>query len=212
MSAVGHAVTLAMPLKTKAFEEHGFRGTGISGTPVDCVKLGLSTLLKDIEIDAVFSGINAGANVGPDILYSGTVAAATEAALMGYPALAVSYDDYKPEDVSAQAAYAVELLGKLPLAELPKQRVLNLNFPKHPMAEVKGFKLCPQTSATYKDWYDTRKDPRSNAYYWLEGLIPPEEVDPGTDRGLLTEGWITLTPLKFEFTDDEVLKELMKNF
>ncbi len=207
-SAVGHAITMSVPLKARAIKENGFSGLGVTGTPVDCVKLGLTTLMEGEAVDLVVSGMNAGANVGVDILYSGTVAAATEAALMGYPALAVSMDDFKARDLSAQAAYAADLTARIPWKDMPSQCMLNLNFPAQPWAEVKGLKVCPQTSAAYQDWYVAREDPRGNAYYWLEGLIPKDKVAAGTDRALLWEGWMTLTPLRFDFTDRATLQTL----
>ncbi len=206
-SAVGHAVTIAMPLRVKEFHENGFRGKGVYGTPVDCVKLGLSRLLEE-KPDLVVSGINAGGNVGPDILYSGTVSAATEGAHMGYPSLAVSYDNFRPGDLSGQADFAVELIGNMPWNNLPPRCVMNLNFPHLPMDSVKGLRVCPQTSAVWKDWYDHRQDPRGTDYWWLDGVIPADTVAPGTDRALLTDGYITLTPLRFEFTDIATMEAL----
>ncbi|MFZ5425903.1 MAG: 5'/3'-nucleotidase SurE [Thermodesulfobacteriota bacterium] len=207
MSAVGHAVTLAAPLRVKIFEEKDFYGQGVSGTPADCVKLGLTTLLESPP-DIVVSGINAGANVGVDILYSGTVSAATEGALMGYPALAVSFDHFSPEDLSAQGDRTAEFLARVDWAALPRHCVLNLNFPNLPVSEVKGLKVCPQTRAGYHDWYEEREDPRGRKYYWLTGYIPPERVSAGKDRALLTEGYMTLTPLRFDFTDHDTMQRL----
>lgn len=207
MSAVGHAVTLAAPLRVKIFDEKNFYGQGVSGTPADCVKLGLTTLL-DSQPDLVVSGINAGANVGVDILYSGTVSAATEGALMGLPALAVSFDGFNPHDLSEQGDRTAEFLGMVDWAALPRHCVLNLNFPDMPVAQVKGLRVCPQTRAGYNDWYEERVDPRGKKYYWLTGVIPPERVSAGKDRALLTEGYMTLTPLRFDFTDHETMKSL----
>ncbi len=206
-SAVGHAITIASPLRVKEFRENGFKGLGVSGTPADCVKLALTTLVPEPP-DVVVSGINAGANVGVDILYSGTVSAATEGALMGYPALAVSADDYAPTDLSGQGRYVAEFLAGRPFEAAPPRCVLNLNFPKRPVQESLGLRLCPQTPAVYNDWYETRQDPRGRNYYWLTGVIPPNTVAPGSDRGLLTEGYITLTPLRFDFTDPETMERL----
>jgi 5'-nucleotidase len=206
-SAVGHAVTLALPLRVKMVEEPDFRGMGVMGTPVDCVKLALSHLLETPP-DVVVSGINSGANVGVDILYSGTVSAATEGALAGFPALSLSVDDFKPSDLSGQAVFAVELLGGSILGDLPARCVLNVNFPSCPMAQVRGVRVCRQTEAVYRDWYDARKDPRGGDYYWLCGQIPPEEVAEDTDRGLLTNGYVTMTPLRFDFTDASALERL----
>jgi 5'-nucleotidase len=210
-SAVGHAVTLSMPLRVKEFRENGFRGQGVYGTPVDCVKLALSTLL-DTPPDLVLSGINAGANVGVDILYSGTVSAATEGALMEIPSMAVSMDDFNPVDLSGQAAYCASLLPRIPWAELPRKCVVNLNFPACPIAEARELVVCPHTRASYRDWYDTRTDPRGRPYYWLDGAIPPERISADRDRALLTQGHITLTPLHFDFTDREALDTLTRNF
>ena len=206
-SAVGHAVTLSMPLRIKEFKENGFRGKGVYGTPVDCVKLGLTSLI-DEKIDLVISGINAGANVGPDILYSGTVSAATEGASMGYPSMAVSFDNFRPEDLSQQAEFAVQLAENLPWPALPRRCVVNVNFPNLSMDETKGLRICPQTSATWKDHYVHNEDPRGGSYWWLDGEIPKEDVAMGTDRDLLSEGYVTLTPLKFDFTDIESMEAL----
>ncbi|MBU1230124.1 MAG: 5'/3'-nucleotidase SurE [Proteobacteria bacterium] len=206
-SAVGHAITLSAPLRVKEFREAGFFGLGVSGTPADCVKLAISTLVTPPP-DVVVSGINAGANVGVDIMYSGTVSAATEGALMGFPALAVSMDDHNPVELSAQADYAAALLPRLPLALLPQKCVLNLNFPNLPLAQAKGLRVCPHTRVAYTDWYEERLDPRGRKYYWMCGELKPEGISQGRDRRLLTEGFVTLTPLRFDFTDHETLSLL----
>ncbi len=206
-SAVGHAVTIAMPLRVKKFSEHNFQGMGIHGTPTDCVKLGLNELITP-KPDLVLSGINAGANVGPDILYSGTVSAATEAAHMGYPAIAVSYDCFAPKDIEAHAQYTAQLISTIPWNTLPERCVLNLNLPHVPMEQCKGLILCPQTSAVWQDWYEQRTDPRGAPYWWINGLIPPENVASGTDRHMLSQGFATLTPLRFDFTDKKTLTQL----
>jgi 5'-nucleotidase len=206
-SAVGHAVTLSMPLRVKEFKEDGFQGRGVYGTPVDCVKLGLAALL-DQRPDLVLSGINAGANVGVDILYSGTVSAATEGALMSFPAMAVSYDGFNPQDLGTQADYTMQLIARIPWKDVPEQTVLNLNFPDLPVAETRGLKLCRHTRAMYNDWFDCRNDPRGRPYYWLDGAIPTEKLSPDSDRALLTEGYVTLTPLRFDFTDRKTLENL----
>ena len=207
-SAVGHAITIAMPLRVKEFRENGFRGLGVSGTPADCVKLALTTLLADRPPDVVVSGINAGPNVGMDILYSGTVSAATEGALMGYPAVAVSADDFAPTDLTGQGAYAARFISGRPWEIAPPRCVLNLNFPNRPVEQTLGLKLCAPTPAIYADWYDTRQDPRGRTYYWLTGIIPPEKLTPDCDRSLLTEGYITLSPLRFDLTDRETMARL----
>lgn len=207
-SAVGHAVTLSLPLRVKEFNEKNFKGLGVYGTPTDCVKLAVSTLLSE-RPQVVISGINAGANVGVDILYSGTVSAATEAALLGCNAMAVSFDSFDPAaDLDEQAAYAALLVERIPWEAVPEQTVLNLNFPDRAMDDTKPLRLCRHTRAMYHDWYENRTDPRGRPYYWLDGVIPAEKLSSDTDRALLTEGHITLTPLRFDFTARDTLEAL----
>jgi 5'-nucleotidase len=203
-SAVGHALTVFVPLRVKEFRKSDFCGHGVYGTPTDCVKLALARLLSE-KPDLVVSGINAGPNVGPDILYSGTVAAATEAAHLGFPALALSMEDFRLTDAKDQARHAAGLVARIDWKRLPLRRVVNVNYPNLPIARTKGVRVCPQTKAVWKDWFDERQDPRGNPYWWLQGAIPPETVDAGSDRDLLSQGYITLTPLHFDFTDREHL-------
>jgi len=206
-SAVSHAVSILSPLRVKLVQEEHFCGYGVYGTPTDCVKLGVSQLMKEAP-DIVVSGINAGSNIGTDILYSGTVAAASEGAHLGFPALAVSHDSFQPSNLDSHAAYAVSVMERIPWAELPPRRVMNLNLPNRPVEEFRGLSLCPQTTAIWLDWYDRREDPRGRSYWWLQGDIPPDKIEPGSDKGFLTGGWATLTPLKFEFTDTLALEKL----
>lgn len=206
-SAVGHAVTLSMPLRVKDFSESDFQGKGVYGTPVDCIKLGLSRLLPQTP-DIVVSGINAGANVGPDILYSGTVSAATEGALLGIPSVAVSYDSFSIKNITEHATLAVSLIEKIAWKSLPKRCVVNMNLPSCGHKEIAGVKICPQTNAVWKDWYEERTDPRGQKYWWLDGVIPPETVGEGTDRALLSAKWVTITPLEFSFTDHNAMQIL----
>ncbi|PTN38508.1 5'/3'-nucleotidase SurE [Desulfonatronum sp. SC1] len=208
-SAVGHAITLSLPLKIKHLREPDFQGVGVTGTPVDCAKLALSSLL-DEPPDVLISGINNGANVGVDILYSGTVSAATEGALAGLPSLAVSMDNFHPANLDDQADYTVRLVQDMDWAALPSRCLLNLNFPDRDLRETLGLRCCPQTQAVYHDRHDHRVDPRGVGYYWLHGEIPAGEVGQDTDRGLLTQGYITLTPLRFDFTDYETMDRLQR--
>jgi len=207
-SAVGHAITISMPLRVKIFNEENFQGQGVYGTPADCVKLAISALLTD-RPHLVVSGINAGANVGVDILYSGTVSAATEGALLGCHALAVSYDSFAADaDLSSQAGYVALLIERIAWERISTQTVLNLNFPACPFEESRPLRTCRHTRAMYHDWYDQRHDPRGRPYYWLDGVIPADKLSPDTDRALLTQGHITMTPLHFDFTDTRTLEIL----
>ena len=173
-SGVGHSLTVFEPLRCLHFKQPGFEGLGLYGTPTDCVKLALASLLEK-RPDLVMSGINAGPNVGPDILYSGTVGAATEACHEDLPSMAISDDEQDP-------------IGLL--------------------SSSKGVRVCKQTSAVWKNSYLERRDPRGGRYWWLVGSIPPETVNSGSDKDLLNRGFVTITPLCFNFTDDAGLRIL----
>ncbi len=207
-SAVGHAVTISSPLRIKDVRDNDFQGIGVSGTPVDCVKLALTTILKEPP-DLFLSGINSGANVGVDVLYSGTVAAATEAALAKIPSMAISIDDFSPTELYHQAEFISRLVERINWKRY-QGYVINLNFPRCNFDDIKGIRVCPQTQAVYKDWYEEREDPRGRKYYWLCGYIPPEQVQGGTDRDLLSKGFITITPLAFNFTAFNLLSCLQE--
>ena len=210
-SAVGHAITLLSPLRMKEIDEGEFKGFAVNSTPADCVKFALSVIYLNKLPDLVFSGINAGANVGPDVMYSGSVAAAAEAAHNDCRAIAASFNGRRLIDLTEYADFAVELAARTDWDKLPARTVLNLNFPNIPFTRCKGLRVCPQTSAVWRDHYEQRADPEGRPYWWISGIIPQEDVAPGTDYALLSEGFMTLTPLKFEFTSEAamgVLKEL----
>ena len=213
-SGVGHSLTVFEPVRATVIEEPGFTGTGVFGTPTDCVKLALGRLLPQ-RPDLVMSGINAGANVGPDILYSGTVGAATEAAHEELPSMAVSHDSFShntgPDvDLMPQARHAVALASRINWAEVGRRRVINVNYPACPLEEARELRICPQTSAVWKNVYLEREDPRGVPYWWLEGEIPVESIEPDSDKDLLNRGHITMTPLNFEFTDHRGMRALTK--
>ncbi len=206
-SAVGHSITVFTPLRVRTVRDAEFEGTGVFGTPADCVKLAFSTLLER-KPDCLVSGINSGANVGVDIVYSGTVSAATEGALAGVPSMAVSFDDFHPVNLTAQAAWVLNFLENGLLSHFRAHTVCNINFPCVEKGVGKSLKVCRQTAAVYQDRYDKRCDPRGQGYYWLTGEIPQARVEAGADRALLSAGYITLTPLHFDFTHWESLKSI----
>lgn len=207
-SGVGHSLTVFEPVRAMEIVEPGFHGLGVYGTPTDCVKLALARLLSR-RPDMVISGINAGPNVGPDILYSGTVGAATEAAHEDLPSLAVSHDDHKGvTDLLPQARHAVALAERIDWSRLARRRVINVNYPAGELSEARGLRVCAQTSAVWKNVYAERHDPRGAPYWWLEGEIPVQTINPGSDKDLLNQGYITITPLCFEFTDHTGMQAL----
>ncbi|MCD6548000.1 MAG: 5'/3'-nucleotidase SurE [Thermodesulfobacterium sp.] len=198
-SAVGHAITIEQPLRvTKVRRGKYFCGYAINGTPADCVKLAIYELVG--SVDLVISGINRGANVGINLLYSGTVSAATEAKILGYPSIAVSIDAYKDIDYCFAANFIgvfVKYIFSLPL-DLPF--CLNINIPHINPHKIKGIKFVRQSTAKLKEIFDKRLDLHDRIYYW-QGAEEHTEKDPDTDVIALKEGYITITPVHFDLTN-----------
>ena len=201
-SGVSSSVTLTMPLRVRPVQDGEFSGSGVFGSPADCVKLALAGLLP-AKPDLVVAGINAGGNTGVDVIYSGTVAAALEGALSGYNSIAVSYDAFRLPDISEHAAHAVDLIGRIDWTRLPARRVLNLNYPNRPLSATRGLRICPPASAPWVDSYEERRDLRGYPYWWLSGYMSDGAVARDSDRALLNQGHITLSPLRFDFSDPE---------
>lgn len=207
-SAVSSAITIRGALRVERIEEYAFMGTGVFGTPSDCVRLALSELLPH-KPDIVISGINAGANVGTDIRYSGTIAAACEAAQLQLPALALSSDSFNKDfPMHDYAAYAVSLMEKFPWNSLPLQRVININFPAIPFHEHKGLVICSHSSAPWVNKYIKQDDAQGSPHWHLDWDVDLPNASAETDRSKLSAGHITLTPLKFSFTDKALMESL----
>jgi 5'-nucleotidase len=212
-SAVGHALTLTQPLRVKkVFKNGSFFGYGVNGTPADCVKIALNEILSP-KPRILISGINLGPNVGINVIYSGTVSAATEGAMMGVTSLAVSLDSYQARDFSVAAKVARRLTDLLLAHPLPAGVSLNCNVPHLPLTKLKGIRLVRQGTFRFLEKFDKRMDPRENIYYWQAGSLPPPEETPDTDHALLTAGFVTLTPISYDLTHHPslgALKDLEK--
>jgi 5'-nucleotidase len=208
-SAVGHAITLSRPLMVRRAKKNGsFWGYAVSGTPADCVKIGIRELAER-PVDLVVSGINLGANVGINVIYSGTVSAATEGAILGVPSLAISLDTRHDADFSYAARFARKMANFMlhgnPLKNIP----LNINIPAIPEEEIKGIAVVKQGLARLMETFDKRVDPRDNIYYWLAGetqLSAGEEAD--SDASALRRGMITITPIYYDLTRHDALQVL----
>ena len=207
-SAVGHAITIARPLMVrKARKNGGFLGYAVLGTPADCVKIGLGELAGE-TVDLVVSGINRGANVGINVLYSGTVSAATEAAILGVPSFAISLDTHDEADYSAAARFARKMAAFILKNPLPSV-ALNVNVPAVPESEIRGVVVARQGRARLMESFDKRVDPRENIYYWLAGQseLPSQDQDD-TDAGALKRRMITVTPIHCDLTRHDLLEGL----
>ena len=209
-SAVGHAITIHDPLKvSKKYVDDKIFGYAVSGTPADCVKLALCSLMKDNPPDLIVSGVNHGANLGTDIIYSGTVSAATEGTLLGIPSIAISVNSFKRDaKFSVAAEVVVEVIEKINEFNLPKGTLLNVNVPNLERDEIKGWKLTYQGKTKYVERYVERIDPRGNSYYWIDGDLVEREDETDADFRAVKEGCISITPIHFDVTNHDYLAEI----
>jgi 5'-nucleotidase len=199
-SAVGHALTLTQPLRVRNIYKNGsFFGYGVSGTPADCVKIALNELISPPP-GLLISGINQGPNVGVNVIYSGTVSAATEGAMLGLTSLAVSLDSYRSRQFAAAARITAFLVERLLATPLTPGVSLNVNIPDRPLSEIKGFRVVRQGTFRFSERFERRIDPRENIYYWQAGILPPPEEAEDSDHALLKAGYVTLTPISFDLT------------
>ena len=211
-SAVGHAITIHDPLKVKAwFRDEKFYGHAVSGTPADCVKLALCSLLEK-RPDLVIPGVNQGANLGTDIIYSGTVSAATEGTLLGVPSIAVSVNSFeRTAHFDTAAAVACELAERLPQMHLPPGTLLNVNVPNLPRSKVKGWRFTSQGRSKFVENYIKRDDPRGVPYYWIGGVFVEADESEHADYLAVKQGYVSVTPIHFDVTDYECLWRLRKS-
>ena len=203
-SACSHALTLHRPFRILQHEPDTY---SVDGTPTDCVITSFYGLL-DQTPDLVISGINLGPNMGEDVFYSGTVAAAIEGSLQGTPAIAASFASRVVTDPAEPARFIARLVGRLLAEGLPRRHLLNVNFPGRPWPEIRGVKVTRLGSRIYHDTLVKKVDPRGRDYYWIGGEDPEWEAIEGTDFHAVHEDWISVTPLRLDFTADAALAEL----
>ncbi len=207
-SAVGHAITLHQPLRAETIPVNGHGvGTAVSGTPADCVKLAVVELL-DTRPDMVISGINPGANIGVNLNYSGTVSAAKEGALYGIPALAVSIHGRSGRHYGEASRFIGGLIEKILEQGLPFGTFLNVNLPDCALRDMAGIRISRQAVSILSETFEKRKDPREKLYFW-QGLDSQTTFEhPETDGGALGENYISITPIKCDMTDYDMMKTL----
>ncbi|MDQ2733173.1 MAG: 5'/3'-nucleotidase SurE [Armatimonadota bacterium] len=205
-SASGHSITLHKPLRADPVQIAGAAAAySISGTPTDCVALALRRLFKEPP-DLLISGINHGANLGWDLTYSGTVAAAVEGALLGTPAIAISLASRNPEQTYHHAAACARRLAiRIQKDPLPPFTLLNVNVPWTGDEPPLGIRVTRQGKRRYDGGVVERQDPSGRPYYWLGGEIPEEELSPGTDTRAIIDGYTSVTPIHLDLTAVELL-------
>lgn len=200
-SATGRCMTLNRPLRIRAW---GADRWSVNGTPTDSVMIALGKILRDDPPDFVLSGINHGPNLGEDVHYSGTVAAAMEACVQGLPAAAISLADWRPSDFGAAAAVVRRLLPLLRERPLPAGSMWNINVPNGPESMLKGVRVTRQGSRIYHDVVNDMIDPRGKPMVWLAGKGPSWTENGDSDYAAVRDGYASLTPLKADLTDHDV--------
>jgi 5'-nucleotidase len=200
-SGSSQALTLHHPLRVKTIDDHHF---AVGGTPADTVILAIYQLLPE-KPDLVVSGINPGGNLGENLIYSGTVAAAQEAALHGVPSFAISLVGRDPQDFSAAGKVAFEVAARILREGLPPGVALNVNVPKH---EVRGIRLTRQSQKISQNLVCEKKDPRGKSYYWLDETLPHRVVEPDSDYAAIFAHEVSITPLEVDRTHHPSLNHL----
>ena len=211
-SAASHSLTLHRPLRMRRISK---RRHAVNGTPTDCVFLAFNKVLADDPPDLVLSGVNRGSNVGEDVTYSGTIAAAMEATLLGAPAIAFSLacrDDGRPGWATAER-WGAPLIEALLEQRWPERVLINVNFPDLAAEEVRGIRAVRQGLHEVDDSFEERIDPRSTPYYWIGAPLRTDHAGHrGTDLRAIEEGYIAVTPLHMDLTHRRTLARLRKAF
>ncbi|HIG74157.1 MAG TPA: 5'/3'-nucleotidase SurE [Bacteroidetes bacterium] len=202
-SAVGHAITVRDPMRVHAWPFEGVDGPlwarAVTGTPADCVKIACQRLLPRMP-DLVVSGINHGPNTAVNVLYSGTVSAATEACILGVPSIAVSHGDWRPEDFEAAGIAARRVAEHVLERGLPPGVLLNVNVPGGSPDDIAGYQVTRQARARWEEEFEERLDPMNRPYYWLGGRFIDLDEGADTDLHAMREGYVSVTPLQIDLT------------
>ncbi|MFQ5971415.1 MAG: 5'/3'-nucleotidase SurE [Alphaproteobacteria bacterium] len=210
-SGAGHSLTLRHPLRLRRVSR---RRHAVDGTPTDCVLLALHHILKDRPPDLVLSGINRGGNMGEDITYSGTVAAAMEATLLGVPAIALSQhlsESHTKAHWSTAEQYAADLVRRLWDAGWPEGVFINVNFPDVSVADMTGIEVTRQGQRKIGENLDQRTDPRGRSYFWVGTLRNDAEPAAGTDLAAVHAGRVSVTPVHMDLTHRAAASALRKS-
>lgn len=210
-SGMGHAVSINKPLRldrVNIFDDMGIEAWQSSGTPVDCVKLAHDVVLHH-KPDLCLSGINHGSNASINVIYSGTMSAAMEAAIEGIPSAGLSLLDFNLEaDFTVARSVARTITQQMLRRSLPENFLLNVNIPKVNELAFKGIKICRQADAKWAENFEERQDPRGKNYYWMTGKFINRDKGEDTDIHALKNGYASVVPVSFDFTDEHLLSWL----
>lgn len=203
-SATSQSLTLHRPLRIHAHEPDVY---SVDGTPTDCVLIAFHGMLVE-RPDFVVSGVNHGPNMGEDVFYSGTVAAAIEGVLQGVPSLAASLVTRQPTDFAEPAAIVGRLMRQVLARGMPPRLLLNVNVPFRPPGELAGLEITRLGSRVYQDTLVKKVDPRGRDYYWIGGEDPVWRPEPGTDFHAVHHGRVSVTPMRLDLTDGDAIERL----
>jgi len=215
-SATGHALTLNDPLRIEEVDM-GIdvkKAWETTGTPGDCIKMGISAILQEPP-DLVISGINHGPNLGTDILYSGTVNAAMEGAVLGYPSIAISLasnNNHQNADFIYAANFILRFIPRIKEINFPTKTILNINIPSVASDDIGGIQITKLGTRMFTDAYEKRLDPRGRIYYWMAGEIIQNTEEDDTDITAIKNNRISITPITFEITHTSIMSDLEKAF
>jgi len=203
-SAASHSLTLRQPIHV---HQHNPALFSVEGTPADCVNLALSGLLDD-EPDMVVSGINDGPNMGDDVLYSGTVAAAVEGRHLGHPAIAVSMASHEPKYFETAARAVVEIIAQMNKVPMPADTILNVNIPDAPWEKIRGMRATRLGNRHPSNNAIQDPSPRGDSMYWIGPAGAVSDASPGTDFHAVAEGFVSVTPLQIDLTRFDAMQGL----
>lgn len=210
MSGMGHAITTNRPLRLRLLKkEENYREYSCSGTPVDCVKIGLKVALEDQPVDLILSGINHGSNASSNVIYSGTMGAAIEGSIEGIKSIGFSLLDYDLDaDFSQSADFIRDIITEVLKNPVPKGVALNVNIPKAKKEDIKGVRVCTQADAYWIEEYIARKDPWGGDYYWLAGEFESGNVAEDSDVRALEQNYIAIVPVQHNLTAFGAIEKL----
>ena len=209
-SGMGHAISIGNPLRLEKEElPFGITGYACSGTPADCVKIATGVIM-DQKPDLILSGINHGSNSSVSSIYSGTLSAAREGAIQGIPSIGFSYCVYSHEaDLSMPKEVSRRVIEQAISTPLPEGKMLNVNIPKTPHGEIKGYRITRQAFGRWVEEFDVRTDPYGRKYYWLTGNFELDDEEEDTDEYALANGFVSITPMEYDLTDYPAFADLM---
>lgn len=204
-SAKSHSITLFHPIKLK---DYGNDVYSVAGTPTDCMIVANQKVVHEMDIDLVISGINCGSNMGEDVLYSGTVAAAIEAMFLGYKAIAISINSFTDEEYGSAATHLANMIDDGILEMISAQEILNINIPNVNFEDVKGIKLTSMGTRKYQNFLREGEDENGEVAYFIGGDTPVWEESNGSDFNAVSNNYISVTPLSPDFTQHSSFEKL----